>query len=221
MNKMQKNTVTTVERKEQGSTRQSILRLLRQQGQMTATELSQELNIGAVGVRQHLALLERDGLVEVVGLRRSVGRPSHLYTLTAEAEQCFPKNYDHLAVSVLQYVEGHGGKDAVSQALSVHRQTLFQAYAGRMQGKSRAAQVAELTDILNEQGHMAEYAQLDDGSFSITIHNCPFDCVARQYTQLCEADMSLYQELLGTPLVRDSTIAEGDLFCRYLVPASS
>ena len=100
----------SIERKEQGATRQQILQLLRRHGQMTALELSQELNIGAVGVRQHLALLERDGLVEVSGVRRSVGRPSHLYTLTSEAERHFPKQYEQFALEVLDYIALQGGE---------------------------------------------------------------------------------------------------------------
>ena len=53
-----------LEHREQGHTRQEILDLLRRRGQMTAAELSESLGIGAVGVRQHIALLERDGLVQ-------------------------------------------------------------------------------------------------------------------------------------------------------------
>jgi predicted ArsR family transcriptional regulator len=186
---------------------------------MTATELSQELNIGAVGVRQHLALLERDNLVKVVGLRRSIGRPSHLYTLTAEAEQCFPKSYDRLALNVLNYISHEGGEEAVTDALSLHRQKIQQMYAGRLTGKSRSEQVAELSNILNEQGHMCEYEQQDDGSYTITVHNCPVDCVARQYNQICMQELELYRDLIGLPLERDHTIAEGDLYCRYVIPA--
>lgn len=218
MNKVLKNTVASVERKEQGSTRQSILHLLRHRGQMTATELSQELNIGAVGVRQHLALLERDGLVEVVGLRRSIGRPSHLYTLTEEAERCFPKNYDQLALNVIGHIAQQGGSAAVVEAFASHRRTLMQMYAARMEGKSRIERVAELTRILNEQGHMCEYEQCTDGSYMISVHNCPLDCVAREYPQLCVQEMELFQELLGMPMIRDANIAEGDLQCRYYIP---
>jgi predicted ArsR family transcriptional regulator len=220
MNKPTKQAVAAIERKEQGSTRQSILQLLRHHGQMTATELSQELNIGAVGVRQHLALLERDGLVEVVGLRRSIGRPSHLYKLTPEAEQCFPKSYDNLALNVLNYIEEQAGEEAVTEALSAHAERLFRTYATRLEGKSRPEQVAELVNILNEEGHMSEYEQLDDGSFVITTHNCPIDCVARKYTQICLQEKRLYEELLGIAVVCDANIATGDLACRYHIPAS-
>ena len=56
----------TLEHREQGETREQILTLLRHRGDMTAAELSEALGIGAVGVRQHLALLDRDGLVRIL-----------------------------------------------------------------------------------------------------------------------------------------------------------
>lgn len=81
----------TLEHREQGETRAQILQLLRRQGQMTAAELSDALGIGAVGVRQHLALLDRDDLVRANGVRRGVGRPSHLYMLHRASRSTLPQ----------------------------------------------------------------------------------------------------------------------------------
>lgn len=208
-----------VERKEQGSTRQSILQLLRRHSQMTALELSDALDIGAVGIRQHLALLERDGLVHVVGLRRNVGRPSHLYALTAEAEAIFPKRYHDLALDLINYVAEINGPLAVEQLLSRRREDLFRLLSQQLQGKSRPEQVAELAHQLQEQGYMCECEQLPDGSFVLTKYNCPVDCVARQHPQLCIQELKLYEDLLGVPIERDSTIAQGSHCCCYRIPA--
>lgn len=207
------------ERKEQGATRENILRLLRRHGEMTAIELSETLSIGAVGVRQHLALLERDGLVQVSGLRRSVGRPSHLYILTSEAESYFPKTYAQFALELLDHVADRYGEEGIDQILDARNQHLMKVYAPRLAGKSRREQVAELVQIRNEQGHMCEYEQLDDGSFVLTEYNCPIDCVARHHRQLCSHGLRLYQQLLGVSITRISTIADGDIACRYAIPA--
>lgn len=207
------------ERKEQGTTRVNILQLLRRHGQMTALELSDALGIGAVGIRQHLALLERDGMVRISGLRRSVGRPSHLYILTEEAEHHFPKQYDQIALDLLNYIAKQGGDQAVAQAFQTRRQLLAHRLAPRLIGKTRAEQVAELARILTEQGYMSECEELEDGSFQLIEYNCPVDCIARQHGQICAEELELYQELFGLPIVRDSTIAQGGLCCRYLIPA--
>ncbi len=209
-----------IERKEQGATRQNILHLLRHRGQMTAIELSEALNIGAVGVRQHLALLERDSLVRVAELRRSVGRPSHLYTLTPEAERYFPKNYDRLTVDILSIIADRYGEVAVDDILRARREKLARNIAPRLAGKSRAEQVEELNVMLAEMGYMCEVQHTDNGWIILVEHNCPIDCVARHHPQFCAHELELYQELLGVPIQRDATIVGGAGCCRYYIPAA-
>jgi predicted ArsR family transcriptional regulator len=207
----------TLEHRQQGQTRQEILELLRRRGQMTAAELSDSLNIGAVGIRQHLALLERDGLVHAAGVRRGIGRPSHLYTLTPGAERLFPKRYDRLALDALAFIEAQGGQAAIDQLFATRQHALARQYAPRLAGKSRAQQVAELATILTEQGYMCESEQLPDGSFILTEHNCPVECVAHSYRQACSHELMLYQDILGVPLIREGTIVAGSTCCRYRI----
>ena len=207
----------TIEQRQQGQTRQEILELLRRRGQMTAAELSDFLHIGAVGIRQHLALLERDGLVCIAGVRRGVGRPSHLYTLTPAAESLFPKRYDRLVMDALAFIEARGGQEAIDQLFADRQHALAEQYAPRLAGKSRANQVAELAAILNEQGYMCDWEELPDGSFVLSEHNCPVECVAHSYRQACAHELMLYQEILGVPLVREETIAAGGGCCRYRI----
>ncbi|EFO81355.1 regulatory protein ArsR [Oscillochloris trichoides DG-6] len=210
-----------IERKEQGTTRQSILQLLRRHGQMTALELSESLCIGAVGVRQHLATLERDGLVEIAGLRRNVGRPSHLYMLTTEAEGRFPKRYDRIALDLINYMAEVGGAPAIDVLLDRRRNVMNRDLRPRLSNKNRRDQVAILADILIEQGYMCEYEQLEDGSFMLTEYNCPIDCIARRYPQICGQEHLLYEDLIGVAITCEGTIAQGSHCCRYHIPAGS
>jgi predicted ArsR family transcriptional regulator len=209
----------TVERKEQGTTRQSILQLLRRHSEMTALELSELLGVGAVGVRQHLAQLERDGLVQVTGLRRNVGRPSHLFALTPEAVGRFPQRYDRLAIELLSCVSEVAGAACVEQVLVHRRAALARELTPALAGKSRCEQVAALAAILAEQGYMCEWEQAPDGSFLLTEYNCPVDCVARSHPALCAQELRLYEELLGVAIARDGTIVDGAPCCRYRIPA--
>jgi predicted ArsR family transcriptional regulator len=207
----------TIVQRQQGQTRQEILELLRRRGQMTAAELSDTLHIGAVGIRQHLALLEGDDLVRIAGVRRGVGRPSHLYTLTPAAESLFPKRYDRLVMDALAFIEARGGEEAIDQLFADRQHAQAEQYAPQLAGKSRANQIAELAAILNEQGYMCDWEELPDGSFVLSEHNCPVECVAHSYRQACTHELMLYQEILGIPLVREETIAAGGGCCRYRI----
>ena len=62
---------------------------------------SARLGLTPTGVRQHLAILEREGLVANRELRGQVGRPALAFRLTPQAEQLYPKAYDELANAVL------------------------------------------------------------------------------------------------------------------------
>ena len=75
-----------------GTTRGKIITLLRR-GERTVNELAAELELTDNAVRTHLAALERDGLAVLAGVRRGVGKPSHVFVLTPEAESLFPRAY--------------------------------------------------------------------------------------------------------------------------------
>lgn len=205
------------EHREVGSTRQEILKLLRHQNTMTATELSHALGIGTVGVRQHLELLQRDGLIHVVGRRLGVGRPSRLYKLTETAEAYFPKRYDRLALDALTFIETQGGSAAIDHLFADRQQKLVHHYAPRLANKNLTERITELTSILNEQGYMCELQHLPDSSFLLIEHNCPIDCIIPTYHQPCTHELKLYTQLLGVSVICEETIAENGANCRYRI----
>ncbi len=63
------------------TTRQQILEYLQRHGRATVKELGQVLRLTSTGIRQHLTVLERDGLVVAREERGRVGRPTLVYTL--------------------------------------------------------------------------------------------------------------------------------------------
>src|SRR5215218_9584316 len=77
------------------SNRGRMVTLLRRSGR-TVEELARALALTHNGVRAHLAILERDGIVRQRGsVRRGSGggKPAYIYELTEEAEELFAKAY--------------------------------------------------------------------------------------------------------------------------------
>jgi predicted ArsR family transcriptional regulator len=66
-------------------------------------------------------------------------------------------------------------------------------------------------------GYEAEAERLEDGSYLLTEWNCPQAEVAREYRQLCDQELIVYRELLGTEVFRESRIAGGATHCAYRV----
>ena len=91
-------------------TRKKILLALKKNGSMSVEDLSGEVNITPMGVRQHLLLLEKSGAVEYITKKHGVGRPGFLYRLTETADDLFPKSYQSFAMDILTDIEHLDGK---------------------------------------------------------------------------------------------------------------
>ncbi len=57
---------------EMSETRMRILQLLKMRSNMTVNQLKEALNISSMGIRQHLSILEEEGLVEYYIENRNV-----------------------------------------------------------------------------------------------------------------------------------------------------
>ena len=62
-----------VKREEERTTRERILFMLKQQGTLTAREMTADLGLTGMAIRRHLTALEQDGWIEVRECR-TIGR---------------------------------------------------------------------------------------------------------------------------------------------------
>ncbi|RAP78671.1 ArsR family transcriptional regulator [Paenibacillus montanisoli] len=203
--------------KQDGSTRQTVLTLLKTHGQMNAGELAKHLQITEMAVRRHLSTLERDGLIAPTIVRQAMGRPTHMFSLTEQAELLFPKNYHVFALDLLEELEDDPDTAAIVDRLFEGRKRkLLERYAYRMDGKSLEEKVAELASIQNEGGYMVAL-ETDESGMVLHEYNCPIAQVANRYQQACQCELSLFQQLLGTEVERTECLAKGGGKCSYRI----
>lgn len=98
-------------------TRQHILVYLCVHPDATFRNLRELLTLTTTGVRQHLTLLEQDGLIESREQRGKVGRPALVYSLTAAGEASYPLVYDLLSNAMLDEVHASYGADGFQQMI--------------------------------------------------------------------------------------------------------
>jgi predicted ArsR family transcriptional regulator len=170
-----------------------------------------------MAVRRHLNTLERDGLLETKLVRQAMGRPTHLYLLTKQADDLFPKNYHHLTLDLLEELLEDEGEEKVDSLFKKREDKLVARYQSRMQAKSLGERVSELAKIQNENGYMAKWKQHGDGEFELSEHNCPITQVANRYQQACHCELSLFQRLLGANVERTECLAKGGTKCKYVI----
>jgi len=198
------------------TTRQQILEHLQRHGRATVKELGQLLRLTPTGIRQHLTVLERDGLVVAREERGRVGRPTLVYTLTDKADSLFPRSYDELASALLEEIRASEGSERLYQILHRIAHRMAESLSERVQGKSLAQRVEETALILQEQGCLVDWEQRD-GEFFLHEFTCPFSKVAKEDSAVCTLHLDLVRLLTSadTRLVR--SVLRGERACTYRI----
>jgi predicted ArsR family transcriptional regulator len=154
-------------------------------------------------------------------VRHGVGRPRHLYDITSDAQDLFPTNYDGLATGLLAAILEVGGESLVEDVFAARRRQAEARLRERMDdrfpgGAPLEDRVRELARLQDELGYISE-ARFDDGAVRLIEHNCAVLDVARGIPAACRAELDLFTQVLGVPLVRERHIAAGDRCCEYRV----
>src|SRR4051794_21962147 len=113
------------------ASRQQILEHLHHHGRSTVKKMAGLFGLTPTGVRQHLAVLERDGLIEAEEQRGRVGRPAFVYQLTERGEASFPTNYAMLANLLLEELRSMAGADALQRLLRRVSSRMAECYGDR------------------------------------------------------------------------------------------
>ena len=199
-------------------TRKKIVMLLKKSEHLTVAEMSKEMGITSMAVRQHLMSLEKRGLINYTTRKYGIGRPVFLYRLTEKANDFFPKAYSSFIKEVLDTIERLDGREKVKR--------IFQERKDRMLRERLAAlgsngpvekRVRTLADLLDRDGYMVE---LDAGSdhFVLRQYNCLVYSLVADYPEACAFELDLYRELLGPAVNRTECQRDGFPSCTYSIP---
>jgi DeoR family suf operon transcriptional repressor len=201
----------------EATTRRTILEALKRSGELPVEELADTLQVTPSAVRQQLAGMKADGLVDFRERKGGAGRPRHLYHLTTAAEAMFPKTYSDLTNELLDYV-GDADPALVDQLFERRRQRRADAARARLAGKSFGDRVGELARILDEDGYLADFEQLEDGTWRIVEHNCAILGVATRYGQACSSEIGFLRDVMPDARIdRVAHLIGGAHQCAYEV----
>lgn len=178
-------------------TRGRIIALLRRSG-LTVNELAGRLGLTHNGVRGHLAVLQREGLVREGGLRRSGTRPAVIHELVPEAEAHLSSAYipfvAHL-VRVLQErlppAELDDVMRTVGRGLAAEWPRIHGSLAKRVEGASV---------LLEGLGAPNEVERLDGGFAIRGYGSCMLAQAVHGAPDVCRAMESLLGELVDVPV---------------------
>jgi len=205
---------------QQPSTKQDILQHLLKQGQATAQDLADTLQISPQAVRRHLKDLEEEGLILHQTAHAGMGRPNHLYTLSPAGRSQFPDRYDEFAVSLLDTLAETVGKEQMGTILRKQWERKALEYRDRLGSGSLKERVLRLVDLRREEGYMAEYL-VDDAHpdrFILTEYNCAISHIAETFPSVCGHELEMFGVALPDCTVeRTHWQVNGEHRCGYLI----
>ena len=197
------------------ATRQGILDYLRRHGQATVKELGPHLGLTATGIRQHLAVLERDGLVEAKEERGHVGRPAMVYRLTASGDAVFPKKYAELALALIEESRVLIGAASQQRLMKNVAASFAAPYMPRLEGRPPVERCEETARILLERTHATGTSWSSDEELLIEKHTCPFWSVAQRNSAVCALDVEFVRRLSGCDTRLTTSLLRGDSSCTF------
>lgn len=201
-----------------GERQQQLLGLLQQQPDgLSVDSLSQGLGIAINAVRQHLAALERDGLVARGPTTPSGGRPQQLYVLTERARESFPRQYSWFSELLLDTLREQMGSDGLRKTL----QALGEQVGNGEKAAAGAAlpeRVAHLAGRMEALGYSARVVTLVPQA-EISAGNCVFHKLAAHYPEVCAFDLGLMARATGAEVSHEECMVRGGKRCRFVFRA--
>ena len=204
-----------------GTGRERVLFVLKTKGPQTAARMANRLEITAMAVRQHLAVLQGEDLVDFTDDRRKVGRPARLWRLTSKAHDRFPDCHAELAVGMLRAIERAFGEQGIERLTEEWTRQQAESYRARMPGPNASLEerVATLARIRRAEGYMAELRHNRDETIELVENHCSIAKAARLCPKLCGGELSLFRTVLGDDVSVERTehMLSGDRCCSYCI----
>ena len=177
-------------------TRDRLIRLLLKR-QSTIDSLATKLGVTKNAVRAQIALLLREGLVEIQGEQKGTRRPAALYGFRPGADIHFSKAYPIFLSHLVRILAEKLNK---TEFRAVMRELGYRLASSvpRPSGEPRE----RITSALNYFKVLGSAAELteEDGKIIITSYGCPIAGVVTADARSCIAMESLLKELTGLPV---------------------
>jgi predicted ArsR family transcriptional regulator len=197
-----------------------ILMALKMHGKMSAAAIGAMLGTSGEAARQQLMRLAQEGLVEAQSAAKSVGRPTQFWSLTAAAQDRFPDTHAALTVQLLDIVRDNLGDAALDTIIAVREAQTRRIYeAAVAPATDLKSRVAALADLRSQEGYMAAWTEMADGTLLLVENHCPICAAATACQGFCRAELDVFRAVLGPEVAveREDHIVAGGRRCSYTI----
>ena len=193
---------------------------LKRRGPSTASSMAEVFGLTDAAVRQHLSSLASNGLVsQSSAAAMGRGRPATVWSLTDLAADLFPDRHSDLTLELISSIRTALGEEGLERVVQVRTNSQRVVYGQLVSAASSwQDRVQALATRRSDEGYMAEVVVHDDYLLLIENH-CPICDAATSCTNLCQAELDLFQATLGAEVEvsRIEHLLSGDRRCVYRI----
>lgn len=200
----------------QESTRDIILHTIKQRHQATVNELAEAADVSPVTVRHHLNALQADSLLVSDSVRRKVGRPYHVYSLSQKGHELFPKRYARLSTRLLEELKQQFPTEVVTELFHNVVDDIIAEHRSEFKDLEFEERLAYLIDLLAEEGFLARWEKVE-GEYHLIEYSCPYISLGQEHTEICSFDRELIVSVLDAEVEQHSCMLTGADCCDFTI----
>jgi predicted ArsR family transcriptional regulator len=194
-------------------TRKRIVRLIREQGRMTLSDLGRRTGLSRSTLRQHMAVLARDGLITSQFVRRPTGRPPLVYRLTPRSTLPPAQTYAAFLRSIVAGIRA-SGPDQLDALFRQVADQLAVEHPEIRRLSDPAARLQAARRLFFPDAESTDVERTTDG-VQFSLYTCPLATVAMEYRDLCCAARGVLSALVGAEVGQTEWIIRGDPRCTF------
>lgn len=196
------------------STRDVILEAIKQANEATVDELAGAADVSPVTVRHHLNTLQAEGLLQTKSVRRKVGRPYYVYSLSDKGHELFPQRYVRLSSRLLDELKERFPEDTVADIFNNVVNKIANDHRNQFEGRPIEHRLDFLVGLLADEGFLASW-ELTEQGYRLTEYSCPYFSIGQRHSEVCHFDKQLVQIVLDTDIEQHSCMLQGDTSCQF------
>lgn len=184
------------------NTRQQIIHYIQDHGHTTAVELSHVFHVTPAAIRYHIAILLRDGELEVVpdhNADQARGHPARRLRISSHSK---PHNLGQLSHTLLRLLIARNN-GTISEQLAAEIASLMVSNFQTTSTK-RSQRFSEIIAYLTSHHYQPDWEARAHGP-RIRFHNCPYSILLNEFPDLCKIDQSVLRILTGGSVVHITT----------------
>lgn len=201
------------------STREIIFHAIKSSPQIAVDALAEVADVSPVTVRHHLNGLQAEGLIEAESVRRKVGRPYYVYSISERGQELFPKRYVQLTSRLLSEMKDRLPPGVVAEVFQGVVDSVLEEHRGEFEHLDMEGRLDYLVNLLTEEGFLSKWERTEDG-YALIEYSCPYLTVGSDHAEICHIDKQLILGVLEVPVHQESCMLNGAACCQFTVGVS-